>query len=112
MESATVLTDVKPIENTYKEVAHFVSLALSVNPNTKTEGYLEEAWKLIETLPDKDRRGFRYTYPEIYDAITIGIKPTFIEAIKDELSELVLTTREDIESIEKDVEENDRQAKS
>ena len=48
---------------------------------------------------------FGYTYPEIYDAITIGIRPSFIEAIKDELSELVLTSREDVESIEKDVEE-------
>ncbi len=93
------------VEHTYKEVGKFVSLALSVNPNTKTEGYLEEAWKLIETLPDKNKRGFRYTYPEIYDAITIGIRPSFIEAIKDELSELVLTSREDVESIEKDVEE-------
>jgi hypothetical protein len=96
---------VESIEHTYKEIGKFVSLALSVNPNTKTEGYLGEAWKLIETLPSKNKRGFRYTYPEIYDAITIGIKPTFVEAIKDELSELVLTTREDIESIEKDVEE-------
>jgi hypothetical protein len=97
------------VEHIYKEIGKFVSLALSVNPNTKTEGYLEEAWRLIETLPDKDKRGFQYTYPEIYDAITIGIRPTFIEAIKDELSELVLTTREDIESIEKDVEEIERE---
>ncbi len=92
------------VELSYREIAKFVSLALSVNPNTKTDGYLEEAWKLIETLPDRNKRGFRYTYPEIYDAITIGIKPTFIEAIKDELSELQLTTKEDVESIEKDVE--------
>ena len=63
----------------------------------------------METLPDKNKRGFQYTYPEIYDAITLGIKPTFIEAIKDELSELVLTTREDIESIEKDAEEIERE---
>jgi hypothetical protein len=96
---------VESIEHTFKEIGKFVSLAISVNPNTKTEGYLEEAWKLIETLPVKNRRGFRYTYPEIYDAITSGIKPAFIEAIKDELSELVLTTTEDIESIEKNTEE-------
>ena len=93
------------VEHIYKQIGKFVSLALSVYPKNKTEGYLEEAWKLIETLPDKNKRGFRYTYPEIYDAITIDIKPTFIEAIKDELSELVLTTKEDIESIEKEVEE-------
>ncbi|HXQ92591.1 MAG TPA: hypothetical protein VN739_06265 [Nitrososphaerales archaeon] len=92
------------VEHTYREVAKFVSLALSVTPNTKTEGYLEEAWKLIETLPDKNRRGFRYTYPEIYEAITVGIRPTLIEAIRDELSELSLTTKEDVESIQKDVE--------
>ena len=97
------------VEQIYKEIGKLVSLALSVNPNTKTEGYLEEAWKLIETLPEKNKRGFRFTYPEIYDAITIGIKQTFIEAIKDELSELVLTTREDIESIEKDTEEIERE---
>ena len=97
------------VEQIYKEIGKLVSLALSVNPNTKTEGYLEEAWKLIETLPEKNKRGFRFTYPEIYDAITIGIKQTFIEAIKDELSELVLTTKEDIESIEKDTEEIERE---
>jgi hypothetical protein len=101
------------IEHTYREIAKFVSLALSVTPNTKTEGYLEEAWILIETLPDKNKQGFRYTYPEIYDAITDGIRPTFIEAIRDELSELSLTTKEDVESIEKDAEEiEDKNSKS
>jgi len=92
------------VEHTYREIAKFVSLALSVTPNTKTEGYLEEAWTLIETLPEKNKRGFRYTYPEIYDAVTNGIRPTLIEAIKDELSELALTTSEDVKSIEEDVE--------
>jgi len=92
------------VEQTYREVAKFVSLALSVNPNTMTDGYLESAWKLIQKLPDKYKRGFRHTYPEIYEAITNGINPspTFIEAIKDEISELKLTTKEDVESIEKD----------
>ena len=95
-----------PIEQTYKEVAKFVSLALSVNPNTKTDGYLEQAWKLIRKLPDKNQRGFRITYPETYEAIINGINPspTFIEAIKDELSELKLTTKEDVESIEQSSE--------
>ena len=62
------------VENTYREVAKFVSLALSVTPNTKTEGYLEEAWKLIETLPDKNKRGFRYTYPEYLRGDNRGYK--------------------------------------
>src|SRR5579864_3670544 len=90
-------------EVTYREVAKFVSLALSVNPNTKTDGYLEEAWKLLQKLPEKNRRGFRQEYPETYDAITNGINssPIFIEAIKDELAELELTTSEDIAAIEK-----------
>ena len=94
------------IQQTYREIAKFVSLALSVNPNTMTDGYLESAWKLIQKLPDKHRSNFRYVYPETFDAITNGINPspTFIEAIKDEISELKLTTKEDVESIEKNAE--------
>jgi len=94
------------VEQTYREVANFVSLALSVNPNTMTDDYLESAWKLIQKLPDKSKRGFRRVYPEIYDAITNGINPsiTFIEAIKDEISELKLTTKEDVESIENEAD--------
>jgi hypothetical protein len=73
-----------------------------------TDGYLESAWRLIQKLPEKNKRGFRHAYPETYDAITNGINPslTFIEAIKDEISELKLTTREDVESIEIDAEPN------
>jgi hypothetical protein len=94
------------VEQTYREVAKFVSLALAVNPNTRTDDYLESAWKLIQTLPDKSKCTFRDAYPEIFDAITNGINPspTFIEAIKDEISELKITTKEDIEAIEKDSE--------
>src|SRR5579864_2660041 len=92
-------------DQTFREIAKFVSLALSVNPNTKTDGYLEEAWKHFQKLPEKIRRGFRQEYPETYDAITNGINPSpiFLEAIKDELAELELTTNEDVGSIEKSV---------
>ena len=41
----------------------------------------------------------------------MGIRPTLIEAIRDELSELTLTTKEDVESIEKDVEEIEEEKK-
>jgi hypothetical protein len=96
------------VEQTYREIAKFVSLALSVNPNSMTDGFLESAWKQIQKLPDKSKRGFRLAYPETYEAISNGINPsiTFIEAIKDEISELKLTTKEDVESIEIDAEPN------
>ena len=94
------------IEQIYREIAKFVSLALSVNPNTKTEGYLESAWKLVQKLPERNKRAFRNAYPEIFDAITNGINssPIFIEVIRDEISELRLTTEQDVESIEKDAD--------
>jgi hypothetical protein len=94
------------IEQTYRQIAKFVSLALSVNPNTLTDSYLEQAWMLLGMLPGKDQSGFRLTYPETYEAIVNGFSasPIVIEAIKDELSELELTTKEDVESIERSVD--------
>lgn len=101
-----MLTEKATVVETYKEISKFVSLALSVNPNTKTDGYLEAAWELLQKLPDKNKRGLRAEYPGIYEAITSGINPSpiFLEALKDELAELKLTTNEDVATIEKSMD--------